>query len=64
MTNRVHNFGAGPGALPLAVLEQVRDELLARKVTCVAVIDLDDGINRWGFQRCRVLLYEYLRRRE
>lgn len=26
--NRVYNFGAGPGALPLAVLEQARDELL------------------------------------
>jgi phosphoserine aminotransferase len=26
--NRVHNFNAGPAALPLSVLEQVRDELI------------------------------------
>ncbi|HUF78632.1 MAG TPA: 3-phosphoserine/phosphohydroxythreonine transaminase [Thermoanaerobaculia bacterium] len=26
--HRVHNFGAGPAALPLAVLEEIRDELL------------------------------------
>lgn len=28
MIHRVHNFGAGPGALPLPVLEQVQGELL------------------------------------
>ena len=28
MAHRVHNFGAGPAALPLPVLEQVRDELI------------------------------------
>jgi len=28
MTHRVHNFGAGPAALPLPVLEKVRDELI------------------------------------
>jgi len=28
MTRRVHNFNAGPGALPLAVLERARQELL------------------------------------
>lgn len=28
MTHRIHNFGAGPGALPLAVLEQAQRELV------------------------------------
>ena len=27
MTGRVHNFGAGPAAMPLAVLERIRDDL-------------------------------------
>ena len=28
MTHRVHNFGAGPAALPLGVLERAREEML------------------------------------
>gem|GEM_PF-7051372 len=32
MAGRIHNFNAGPAALPLSVLEQVKDELLDFKV--------------------------------
>jgi phosphoserine aminotransferase len=37
---RVHNFGAGPGALPLPVLEQVREELLDFRGTGMSILEL------------------------
>lgn len=37
---RVHNFGAGPAALPLSVLERVRAELLDYKGTGMSVLEL------------------------
>lgn len=39
MTHRVHNFGAGPAALPLPVLEQVRDELLDFRGSGMSILE-------------------------
>ncbi len=39
MTHRVHNFSAGPGALPVEVLEQVRDEMLDFRGTGTSIIE-------------------------
>lgn len=39
-TNRVHNFNAGPGALPLAVLERVREELFDYRGTGMSVMEM------------------------
>ncbi|HEX6201169.1 MAG TPA: 3-phosphoserine/phosphohydroxythreonine transaminase [Thermoanaerobaculia bacterium] len=39
MTHRVHNFGAGPGALPLPVLETVRDELLDHRGSGMSILE-------------------------
>ena len=39
-TTRGHNFGAGPAALPLAVLEQVQEELLQYHGTGMSVMEL------------------------
>jgi phosphoserine aminotransferase len=39
-TRRVHNFGAGPAALPLAVLEQVQAELLDFRGTGMSVMEI------------------------
>ena len=36
---RVHNFNPGPAALPLPVLEQIRDELLDYKGTGMSVLE-------------------------
>ena len=36
---RVHNFGAGPAALPLPVLEQVRDELLDFRGSGMSILE-------------------------
>lgn len=38
--NRVLNCGAGPGALPLSVLEQMRDEMLSFRGTGMSVGEL------------------------
>lgn len=39
MTNRVFNFNPGPAALPLVVLEQIRDELLDFKGTGMSILE-------------------------
>lgn len=38
--NRVFNFNAGPGALPLAVLERIREELLDYRGTGMSVMEM------------------------
>jgi phosphoserine aminotransferase len=39
-TNRVHNFTAGPGALPLPVLERVREQLFDYRGTGMSVMEM------------------------
>lgn len=39
MTHRAHNFGAGPAALPLPVLERVRDELLDYRGSGTSILE-------------------------
>jgi len=39
MTHRVHNFGAGPAALPLAVLQQAREELLDFRGSGMSILE-------------------------
>jgi len=39
MTRRTHNFGPGPAALPLPVLEQVRDELLDFRGSGMSILE-------------------------
>lgn len=62
MTNRIHNFNAGPAALPLPVLEEIRDEFLDYKGSGMSVIELshrskwfDDIINK-AIERAKRLL--------
>src|SRR5712692_5450967 len=38
--NRVHNFNAGPGALPLPVLERIREELLDWRGSGMSVMEM------------------------
>jgi phosphoserine aminotransferase len=40
MENRVYNFNAGPAALPLSVLEEVRDDLLSYKGEGLSVMEM------------------------
>ena len=40
MTQRIHNFGAGPAALPEPVLEQARDNLLALPGVGMSVLEI------------------------
>ena len=40
MNNRVINFNAGPAALPLAVLEEVRDDLISYKGEGLSVMEM------------------------
>jgi len=37
---RVHNFNAGPAALPLPVLERIREELLDWRGSCMSVMEM------------------------
>jgi phosphoserine aminotransferase len=37
---RAHNFGAGPGTLPVSVLEKIRDELLDYRGTGMSVMEM------------------------
>lgn len=37
--NRIHNFNPGPAALPLSVLEQIRDEMLNYKGTGMSILE-------------------------
>lgn len=52
MGKRIHNFNAGPAALPLPVLEEIRDELLDYKGSGMSIMEIshrskhfDDVIN-------------------
>jgi len=47
-TRRVHNFGAGPAALPLAVLEQVQAELLDFSGTGMSVMESSHRSKAFG----------------
>jgi phosphoserine aminotransferase len=47
-TTRVHNFGAGPAVLPLAVLEQVQEELLQHQGTGMSVMELSHRSKAFG----------------
>jgi phosphoserine aminotransferase len=47
-TKRVHNFGAGPAGLPLAVLEQVRGELLDFQGTGMSVMEISHRSKAFG----------------
>jgi len=47
-TKRVHNFGAGPAALPLAVLEQVQAELLDFRGTGMSVMETSHRSKAFG----------------
>lgn len=40
MGNRIHNFNAGPAALPLPVLEQIREEFLDFKGSGMSVLEV------------------------
>jgi phosphoserine aminotransferase len=40
MGKRVHNFNPGPAALPLPVLEEIRDEFLDFRGTGMSVIEV------------------------
>ena len=47
-TVRVHNFGAGPAALPLPVLEEVQAELLDHAGTGMSVMELSHRSKAFG----------------
>jgi phosphoserine aminotransferase len=59
---RVHNFNAGPGALPLPVLERIREELLDWRGSGMSVMEMShrspefEGINAAAEQKLRNLL--------
>ncbi|MEW6261948.1 MAG: 3-phosphoserine/phosphohydroxythreonine transaminase [Thermodesulfobacteriota bacterium] len=40
MTERIHNFNAGPAALPIQVLERIREELLNFQGTGMSVLEI------------------------
>ena len=60
--HRAHNFNAGPAALPLAVLERIREELLDYRGTGMSVMELShrspefEAINNAAEQNLRKLL--------
>jgi phosphoserine aminotransferase len=59
---RVHNFGAGPAALPLAVLERIREELLDFAGTGASVLEIShrspayDRLHNEAIERLHSLL--------
>ncbi|MBW1923838.1 MAG: 3-phosphoserine/phosphohydroxythreonine transaminase [Deltaproteobacteria bacterium] len=62
MTHRIYNFNAGPAALPLPVLEKIRDELLDYRGSGMSILEVshrskwfDDVINE-AVERTRRLL--------
>jgi len=61
-TKRVHNFNAGPGALPLPVLERIREELLDWRGSGMSVMEMShrspefESINAAAEQKLRDLL--------
>ena len=40
MTHRIHNFNAGPAAIPLPVLEQIQEELLDYRGSGMSVMEM------------------------
>src|SRR5581483_11679843 len=40
MTERIYNFSAGPGVIPVPVLEQARDEMLALPGVGMSVMEI------------------------
>ncbi|PYT47582.1 MAG: 3-phosphoserine/phosphohydroxythreonine transaminase, partial [Acidobacteria bacterium] len=58
---RVHNFNAGPGALPLPVLERIREELLDWRGSGMSVMEMShrspefESINTAAEQKLRNL---------
>ncbi|MFC1823036.1 3-phosphoserine/phosphohydroxythreonine transaminase [Thermodesulfobacteriota bacterium] len=62
MSNRIHNFNAGPAALPLPVLEQIKDEFLDYRGSGMSITEVshrskwfDDVINE-AVERTKRLL--------
>jgi len=61
-TKRAYNFNAGPGALPLAVLERIREELLDWRGSGMSVMEMShrspefESINAAAEQKLRTLL--------
>src|SRR5579885_2937345 len=59
---RAHNFNAGPAALPLAVLERIREELIDYRGTGMSVMEMShrspefEAINNAAAQNLRKLL--------
>jgi phosphoserine aminotransferase len=62
MTNRIFNFNAGPAALPLPVLEEIKAEFLDYKGTGMSVIEMShrskafEGIINDAIERAKRLL--------
>ncbi len=62
MTHRVHNFGAGPSALPLPVLERAREELLDFDGTGMSILESShrgpayDRVHNGAIERLRALV--------
>lgn len=48
MTHRVHNFGAGPAALPLPVLERVQQELLDYRGSGLSILESSHRGKHYG----------------
>ena len=42
MNHRIHNFAAGPAALPTPVLEKMQSELLNFNGTGVSIMEMSD----------------------
>ena len=62
MARRIHNFNAGPAALPLPVLEEIRDEMIDYKGSGMSILEVshrskwfDDVINE-AVERTKRLL--------
>jgi phosphoserine aminotransferase len=47
--NRIHNFNAGPAALPLAVLEEIQENLLNFNGTGVSIMEISHRSNEFEF---------------
>ena len=62
MTHRVHNFSPGPAALPLPVLERIREELLDFRGTGVSLMESShrgpayDGVHNETIANLKTLL--------
>ncbi|MDP9147087.1 MAG: aminotransferase class V-fold PLP-dependent enzyme, partial [Acidobacteriota bacterium] len=62
IANRIFNFNAGPGALPLPVLERIREELLDWRGSGMSVMEMShrspefESINNAAEQSLRKLL--------